>query len=176
MQGDTFDPVRILAELNTVGVRYVVVGDLADERGGSALTTDHLEIVVADDEEDISRLRAGLIALEAEPDGPTEDPHRARFRTRMGRVELVELPADREFAELERRAGHHDVGNGVIVRAASRIVPVAHHTAPGVEFGERPPPETVERTPVRRRIWSRLEPRLERIDDFLSGLGGRSGR
>lgn len=175
MAEETFEPLRILAELNAIGVRYVVVGDLAREGAGSVLTADRLEICVADDDEDIDRLRATLVALEAEQDAPSDDPHRAAFRTRLGRLECLEMAADAEFAELERRAGHLDFGNGVIVRAAPQLDPRAHPDSvlevhePGREPDE--PPH--ERTPVSRRIWQKLEPKLERIDDVLSGLGGR---
>jgi hypothetical protein len=170
MAEETFDPIRILAELNTLGVRYVLVADPTDGGAGSVLTSDRIEICVADDDDDISRLRAGLVSLEAEPDGPSDDPHRARFRTPLGRLELSEMPADTEFAELERRAGRVDLGHGVIVRAATRLDVSAHRE--GTE-PEKPDRRTQPASPVPRRIWQRLEPKLERIDDLLSGLGGR---
>lgn len=173
----TFDPIRILAELNTLGVRYVLVGEVASEGSVSVITSDHLEICVADDEDDISRLRAMLVALEAEQDGSSDDPHRAAFRTPLGRLECVEMAADTEFAELERRAGHVDFGYGVIVRAAPRLDTRAHHPTPvgpiiEVHEPDRAPEELAdERPPVTRRIWQKLEPKLERLDDLLSGSG-----
>jgi hypothetical protein len=173
MTEETFEPLRMLAELNALGVRYVLVGDLASEGAGSVLTTDRLEICVADDDDDIDLLRAMLVALEAEQDGPSDDPHRAMFRTRLGRLDCLEMAADAEFAELERRAGHVDFGNGVIVRAAPQLDPRAHASPDAFLEVNEPGPEPHERTPVPRRIWQKLEPKLERIDDVLSGLGGR---
>ena len=179
MAEESFEPVRMLAELNALGVRFVLVGDLASEDTGSVLTADHLEICVADDDEDIDRLRAMLVALEAKQIEPSDDPHRAMFRTPLGRLECLEMAADAEFAELERRAGHVDFGHGVIVRAAPRLhlgadsptsVPVVEIHEPHRESEHAPD----ERTPVSRRIWQKLEPKLERIDDLLSGSGGRS--
>ncbi len=85
---------------------------------GPVLATDRLEICVADDDDDIDRLRAMLVALEAEQDGLSDDPHRAVFRTSFGRLECLEMSADAEFAELERRAGQLDFGNGVNAETA----------------------------------------------------------
>lgn len=176
MAQETFDPINILAELNAIGVRFVLVGDLA--RDEPDLTADRIEICVADDDDDIDRLRTVLVAHEAEQDELSADPHRAVFRTNVGRVECLEMAADAEFAELERRAEHVDLGNGVIVRAAPRLdtrAPRPTSAGPVVEAHEpyrEPEERPEERTPVSRRIWQKLEPKLERIDDLLSGLGG----
>jgi len=178
MAEETFEPLRILAELNALGVRYVLVGDLASEGARPVLTTDRLEICVADDDDDIDRLRAMLVALEAEQDGSSDDPPRAVFRTPFGRLECLEMAADAEFEELERRAGQLDFGNGVIVRAAPRLDPRAHRPTSAVPVYEvrepdrEPEQQADERTPMSRRIWQKLE----HIDDFLSGSGGRSPR
>lgn len=170
MAQETFDPVRVLAELNALGVRYVLVGNLA-----SAGAADRIEICVADDDDDIDGLRTVLVAHEAERDELSDDPHRAVFRTDVGRMECLEMPADAEFAELERRAGHVDFGNGVIVRAAPQLDTRAHRPTSVEEAAapERLPERAPERTAALRRIWQKLEPRLERINDFLSGLTGR---
>jgi hypothetical protein len=180
MAEETSEPIRMLAELNALGVRFVLIGDFTSEGPVPVLPTDGLEICVADDDEDIDRLRAMLVALEAVQDEPSDDPHRAVFRTPLGRLECVEMTADAEFAELERRAGHVDFGHGVIVRTAPRLVATAHRppsSGPAVEVHEpdrEPERAPDERTPVTRRLWQKLEPKLERIDDLLSGSGGRS--
>ena len=119
MTEGNFEPLRVLAELNALGVRYVLVGDLAEEAPGAPLTSDRVEICVADDDDDIDRLRMLLVALEAEQAEAGADPHRAAFRTKAGLLECLELPADGEYGELERRARHVDFGNGVIARAVS---------------------------------------------------------
>lgn len=178
--GEQFDPIRLVAELNAMGVRFVLAGDLASP--SAVLAQDRLAVYVADDEEDIDRLRALLIALDAEQDELSDDPHRAVFRTPLGRVEVVELPADTAFAELERRAGHVDFGNGVIARSAPKADAAAHRlTTPATPVIEvHDPDQTPEeladdRTPVTRRIWQRLEPKLERIDELLSGSARPDG-
>lgn len=119
MTEGNFEPLRVLAELNALGVRYVLVGDLAEEAPGPPLTSDRVEICVADDEDDIERLRMLLVALEAEQAEAGADPHRAAFRTKAGLLECLEMPADGEYGELERRARHVDFGNGIIARAIS---------------------------------------------------------
>jgi hypothetical protein len=179
MAEETFEPIRMLAELNALGVRFVLVSELASKEPVAVLTADPVEICVADDDEDIDRLRAMLVALEAEQEGSSDDPHRAVFRTPFGRLECVEMAADAEFSELERRAGHVDFGRGVIVRAA-RLDTRAHRptsAVPAVEAhepGREPEQAAEDRTPVTRRLWQKLEPKLEHIDDLLSGSGGRS--
>jgi hypothetical protein len=179
MAEETFEPIRMLAELNALGVRFVLVGELASEAPSPVLTADRLEICVADDDEDIDRLRAMLVALEAEQEGSSDDPHRAVFRTPFGRLECVEMAADAEFSELERRAGHVDFGRGVIVRAARLATterrPIsAGPVLEGQEAAREPEPAPKDHTPVTRRLWQKLEPKLEHIDELLSGLGGRS--
>ena len=176
MAEENSEPIRLLAELNALGVRFVLMGDFASD--GPILPANGLEICVADDDQDIDRLRAMLVSLEAVQDEPSDDPHRAVFRTLLGRLECVEMPAEAEFAELERRAGHVDFGHGVIVRTAPRLDPMAHRpTSPGAVVEVHDPEQAPEdHTPVTRRLWQKLEPKLERIDDLLSGLGGRSER
>lgn len=176
MAAETFNPVRVLAELNALGVRYVLVGDLASDEPPARRTADRIEICVADDDDDIGGLRTVLVSHEAEQDEPSDDPHRAVFRTNVGTVDCLELPADAEFTELERRAGHVDFGNGVVVRAAPQLHTRTHPSAsadPVVEVGE-PDREPVQLppdpTPRSRRIWRKLE----HLDDLLSGLSGRS--
>ena len=170
MAEETSEPIRMLAELNALGVRFVLIGDFSS--AVPILPADGLEICVADDDEDIDRLRAMLVSLEAEQDELSDDPHRAVFRTPLGRLECVEMAADAEFAELERRAGHVDFGHGVMVRTAPRLDPTAHRsTPPGVVEVDEPEQAPYERTPATRRIWQKLEPKLERIDDLLSGSG-----
>ena len=49
MTKGTFEPLRVLAELNALGVRYVLVGDLAAGAPEVPDTADSVEICVADD-------------------------------------------------------------------------------------------------------------------------------
>ena len=104
MAGGVLDPLRVLAGLRAVGVRYVLVGDLASMAHGSSLTPDRVEICLADDEEAVIRLGTFLRTLDAEQDDATDDPHRVAFQTAVGRVECLEMPPGRAYAELEAGA------------------------------------------------------------------------
>lgn len=119
MTEGTFEPLRVLAELNALGVRYVLVGDLAAGAPEVPRTADSVEICVADDDDNIDRLRILMVALDAEQGEATGDPHRAAFRTTAGRLECVEMPADDGFAKLDAQATHLDFGNGVIARGVA---------------------------------------------------------
>jgi hypothetical protein len=119
MTEGTFEPLRVLAELNALGVRYVLVGDLAEAAPEVPLSADSIEICVADDDDNIDRLRILMVALDAEQEGATGDPHRAAFRTNAGRLECVEVPAGDGFVKLAAQATHLDFGNGVIARGVA---------------------------------------------------------
>ena len=119
MSKGTFEPLRVLAELNALGVRYVLVGDLAETAPEVPLSADSVEICVADDDDNIDRLRILMVALDAEQEGATGDPHRAAFRTNAGRLECVEVPAGDGFVKLAAQAMHLDFGNGVIARGVA---------------------------------------------------------
>ena len=119
MTNGTFEPLRVLAELNALGVRYVLVGDLAEAAPEVPLSADSVEICVADDDDNIDRLRILMVALDAQQEGATGDPHRAAFRTNAGRLECVEVPAGDGFVKLAAQATHLDFGNGVIARGVA---------------------------------------------------------
>jgi hypothetical protein len=119
MTEGTFEPLRVLAELNALGVRYVLVGDLAEAAPEVPLSADSVEICVADDDDNIDRLRILMVALDAQQEGATGDPHRAAFRTNAGRLECVEVPAGDGFVKLAAQATHLDFGNGVIARGVA---------------------------------------------------------
>jgi len=117
MSEATVDPFRVLAELNALGVRYVVVGELAATAPAIPVTTDRVEIGVADDDANVERLRLFLDAMGARPaEGVEDDPHRVSFDTVAGRVECQELD-DERFAELRARSTEVNLGRGVVVRA-----------------------------------------------------------
>jgi hypothetical protein len=134
MTEGTFEPLRVLAELNALGVRYVLVGDLAEAAPEVPLSADSVEICIADDDDNIDRLRILMVALDAEQDGATGDPHRAAFRTNAGRIECVEVAANDGFVKLAAKATHLDFGNGVIARGVAspgtEAEPWSHPVAP----------------------------------------------
>jgi hypothetical protein len=112
-----FDPLRVLAELNALGVRYVLAGDLAASAPAVPPSADRVEIRVADDDDNIERLRLFLEALGAEQEDESDDVHHAAFATAAGHVECLEMPADVGFAELHDRASEVNFGHGVVARA-----------------------------------------------------------
>jgi len=116
MSEATVDPFRVLAELNALGVRFVVVGELAATAPAIPVTTDRVEVGVADDDANVGRLRLFLDAMSAVPaEGPDDDPHRASFDTVAGRVECQELDEER-FADLRARSTEVNLGRGVMIR------------------------------------------------------------
>jgi hypothetical protein len=121
MPEGSFQPLRVLAELNALGVKYVLVGDLAEAAPEIPSSADSVEICVADDDENIDRLRILMVALDAEQDGATSDPHRAAFRTAAGRLECIEMPAADDFVQLDAQATHLDFGHGVIARGLAGV-------------------------------------------------------
>ena len=197
MAEEIFDPLRVLAELNALGVRYVLVGDLAAVPG-FPLDADRVEICVADADEDIERLRMLLEALDAEQDGATADPHRAVFRTIAGRIACREMPTDGAFAQLQARATVINFGRGVIANV------VAPEGVVASTLGSRDPvgvagatPLALDRPRLRRSRrededefgpepamppgqhmtpWQRAWKALGDVDDFLSELNERPVR
>jgi hypothetical protein len=142
MPQGSFQPLRVLAELNALGVRYVLVGDLAEAAPEIPASADSVEICVADDDDNIDRLRILMVALDAQQDGATNDPHRAAFRTVAGRLECIEMPAQDDFVRLDAQATHLDFGHGVIAR--------------GVAGAEAPIDEPrIAQVPVAQKEWER---------------------
>jgi hypothetical protein len=119
MNEGTFEPLRVIAELNALGVRYVLVGELAAGAPEVPRSADSVEICIADDDDNIDRLRILMVALDAEQAVANGDPHRAAFQTTAGRLECIEMPVNDGFAKLDAKATHLDFGNGVIARGVA---------------------------------------------------------
>jgi hypothetical protein len=189
-----FDPLRVLAELNALGVRYVLAGELAASAPAVSPSADRVEIRVADDEDNIERLRLFLHALDAEQVDHTDDVHQAAFGTAAGRVDCLEMAADVGFAELRDRACEVNFGHGVVARAVPPeevvVVPRDARDLIGAlraaSLSEGPPaaagsrrrdedefgPEPVvegERLTRFRRVWKVFED----IDTFMNDLNER---
>ena len=193
-----FEPLRVLAELNALGVPYVLVGDLAAAEPSSRLASDRVEICVANDDDAIDRLRMLLEVLDAEQDEATDDPHLAAFRTAAGRLECREMATNGEFAELEARATLTNFGRGVMARVAAPEEvaaerPASHDLVGAVSaasLGEHRPrlrrfrrededefgTELALRPGERMTPWRRVWKAFENVDDFLSDLNERSVR
>lgn len=192
MTGETFDPLRIVAALRAADVRHVLVGDLAAMAHGAPAEAEVVEICLAGDEANVTRLGLCLETLVATPVAPGDDPHRATFRTSAGDLECLEMPSVEEYDAFEARASEIDLGGGVhtkvappadavpeirdtedlvaAVRAASfdddddddREVPTFLRID-GDEFG--PEPEPTGRAPW-RRVWKAFED----VDRFLTDV------
>jgi hypothetical protein len=124
---------RILKTLARHEVRFVVVGAVAAIAQGSPLPTEDVDVTPARDPENLERLAAALIELEARlrvPNDPTGIPFPidARMlpgsnvwtlRTREGDLDLVFTPAGTQgYDDLRRAAFPIDLG-GVEITIAS---------------------------------------------------------
>jgi hypothetical protein len=191
-----FDPLRMLAELNALGVRYVLAGELAATAPTVPVSADRVEISVADDDDNIDRIRLFLEALSAEQLEGTDDVHHAAFLTEAGRVDCLETSAASGFGELRDRAIEVDFGHGILARATppEEIVVVPREprdligalraasstdeasgaggslAGDGDEYG--PEPQVAERSTALGRVWKVLED----IDSFMNDLDRRSLR
>jgi hypothetical protein len=188
-----FDPLRVIAELNALGVRYVLLGELAAAAPALPLSADRVELFVADDDANIDRLRLFLEALDAQQLEDTGDVHHAAFLTAAGRVDCVDAPAAGAFAEVRERANEVNFGHGVVARvsAPDRVVVVPRNTRALIgalrsaslsdtpaarrarhddedEYGAEPVDPTVRVTPF-RRVWKVFED----IDTFMNDLNER---
>jgi len=192
-----FDPLRVLAELNALGVRYVLAGELATSAPAVSPSTNRVEIRVADGDDNIERLRLFLHALGAEQVDETDDVHQAAFVTAAGRVDCLEMAADVGFAELWDRASEVNFGHGVVARAvpSDEVVTVPRDARDLIgalraaslsespraaaasrprdedEFGPEPAVDGEHMTRF-RRVWKVFED----IDDFMNDLNARSLR
>lgn len=127
--GGAFDPGRILAALDRHGVAYVLIGGVASVLHGAPMVTTDLDVVPQRADDNIDRLVAALVELDAkrttEPDLPPSAPSAADLTYRIEQFDSPAGPIDVVF-EAERIGGYErlvtgatpvDVG-GVIVRVA----------------------------------------------------------
>lgn len=128
-----FDPVELLEVLTRHGVRFVVIGGIAALAQGSPLPTEDVDITPERSDENLSRLAAALLELEARlrtESGDTvalpADPRLLAqaetwtLTTRYGDLDLVlSPPGTSGYDDLRRDAIEVDLGRGVRVRVAS---------------------------------------------------------
>jgi hypothetical protein len=190
-----FDPLRVLAELNALGVRYVLAGELAAVAPTLPLDADRVELRIADDNDNIARLQLFLDALRAEELDASDDVHHAAFATVAGRIDCVEMPADGEFADLRARSVEVNFGHGVLARAvppdtvlvvprdardligALRAASLNEEPSPALgsrrvhedEYG----PDVVLPEPGKKAHFRRVWKVFEDIDDFMNDLNER---
>lgn len=125
----SFEPLRILGELERQRVAYVLIGALAGVLHGTDEITGCVVICPQVKPENLERLNRALIALEAHaPEGKTlgVDPERVvqeagtRLMSPSGEIEVVPGPTGtRGYDDLRRAASREALGLGVRVSVAS---------------------------------------------------------
>lgn len=108
------DPIRILRRLRRHGVRFVLIGEMAESVRGSSIAVPPIVAVChAQDRESLDRLEASLADLEVSP-----LPDRAALE---GSAPLV-LGCPSGTLRLEARPGDASDGYEVLVRTATRML------------------------------------------------------
>lgn len=138
-----FSPGGLLEHLVEARVDFVVVGGIAAIAHGSASFTSDLDISYAPDSENLDRLGAVLVALDARLRGVTDDvpfvPDGRALRharaltlaTELGPIDLLAEPdGSPAYAQLRGRAVEADMA-GVTVRVASLDDLIAMRKAAG---------------------------------------------
>jgi hypothetical protein len=128
-----FNPEPILERLDEHGVRYVVIGAIAAIAQGYPLNTGDLDVTPARDPDNLERLAAALLDLDArlrvsgEPEGvafPIDADYLGRVNswtltTRFGGFDLLFVPAGtRGFDDLRRGSVTVDIDGREIRMAA----------------------------------------------------------
>ena len=145
--GATFDPAAVLSVLRDHRVRYVLIGGIAAAIHGSPYVTTDVDVTPQLDPENLQRLSAALLALDARirtegvPEGlpfahDAESLARStiwNLTTRSGDVDLVLRPAGTDgYDDLTRDADDLEI-LGVEVRVASMADVVRSKAAAGRE-------------------------------------------
>jgi len=127
-----FDPAALFATLSRHEVEYVTIGGIAIQAHGGQRLTQDLDVVIASSGDNVARLAAALLDLDARilgPDGrrsasvPTaallSSSDQWHLITDAGALDVLTLPAHLgSFSDLRQRA--HDVPLG------EANVPIAH--------------------------------------------------
>jgi hypothetical protein len=128
-----FVPETIFAALNDAGVRYVVIGGLAATLHGSPLRTGDADICPSRDSEDLSRLAAALVQLEARIRVDRGEPISAplsgsllataetwNLTTNAGELDIAFVPAGTDgYDDLAPHAARFELEDGTVVDVAS---------------------------------------------------------
>ena len=110
------EPLRMLASLRSHGVRFVLVGGLANAVRGGPIDTDDVDICIPRDEQNYRCVALALRQIAAVPVGE-DAPDRSSYLTSWGALDVIELGD--EFEAFYGRASDEDLGNGVWCRVAS---------------------------------------------------------
>lgn len=132
----TFDPLRLLHELGTAGVRHVVIGGVAARALGSPLTTVDLDVCYARDAANYAAVAAMLHAVNASLRGADPGlPFRVdaktiekgdsfTFDTDYGAFDILGTPAGTTgYDDLARNAQTVDLnGDSVLVASIDDLI------------------------------------------------------
>ncbi|TMB95644.1 MAG: hypothetical protein E6J38_05330 [Chloroflexi bacterium] len=127
------DPLAIIASLTRHDVHFVVIGGIAAALHGSTTLTADLDVLYEREQANVSRLSSALAELGAQrrdlPDRVTVAVDERSlwngtnflFTTRHGDLECIgETPSGRfTYAQIAAGAERFDLGDGLVVRAAS---------------------------------------------------------
>ena len=117
------DAERILRALAENGVDYVLIGGLAVQTHGHVRTTNDADLIPAPDPANLERLAATLRSLDARVLNPGQEDAEIdakmlpkatiwQFVTRDGGIDVMhEVPGDRSYSDLSRRALHVCLGD-----------------------------------------------------------------
>jgi hypothetical protein len=147
----TFDPREICRELNSHGVKYVVIGGFAAAVHGSPLPTEDIDIVPAGDKatsnvsggrsRPLARIRTATGPVATRLDGPflAAMPVMLNLTTAYGDLDLTFRPAGplHNFSEWSAGAGQTDIAIGVPILIAALDDVIASKQAAGREKDER---------------------------------------
>ena len=172
MADEPFDPEAMLAALNGVGVRFVLIGGMAAVLHGDVGVTVDIDIAPARDPANLESLAAALRALDARirtdqvPDGLPFDRSAGFLRnlgpdgilnltTRAGALDVSFIPAGTAgYDDLKRDAVMMDAAEGVSILVASLADVIRSKSAAGREKDRLALPrlhELLERTSAAQR-------------------------
>lgn len=127
-----YDPLRILAALNSAGADYVVIGGFAARLWGSATVTQDTDICYARDHANLTRLAGVLSGLNARLRGVGDEVpflmdartlargDHFTFETDAGDLDCLGTPkGSAGFEALARNAAVKDLGDGLVVKVAA---------------------------------------------------------
>lgn len=124
-----YDPVAALEVLSHHGVQFVVIGGVAGRLWGSPTLTNDVDICYERSRDNLERLAAALVELDARLRGVDDDVpflvdaetlergQNFTFTTSLGPLDVIGLPAGiRHFGELSANAVTFDLGGAVQAR------------------------------------------------------------
>jgi transcriptional regulator with XRE-family HTH domain len=111
--GYTFDPYKVLDQLDETGVEYILVGSLARVLHGADEIPENLDLVIPKGTRVAAEEAISTFAMRAPP-GVERDSEAWSYWSRLGNIATRELPAGtRGHRDLRRRAERVHLGGGL---------------------------------------------------------------